>query len=63
MSEQYFLEKCIQSAEDVKGSYSEMAHLDLDPVTKQMYTDMVTSATNNLNNLNKRLKYLKQQDK
>ena len=63
LSEQYFLEKTIQSAEDAKGAYMEMAHLNLDPATKQMYSDMVTSVTSHLSSLNKRLKYLKQQDK
>jgi DNA primase len=61
LSEQYFLEKCIQSAEDVKESYAEMAHMDLDPSTKQMYKDMVTDATRHLHTLEGRLEFLKQQ--
>jgi hypothetical protein len=62
LSEQYFLEKCILSAEDAKGSYAAMAHLDLDPETKQMYMDMVTDASKHLHTLNNRLKFLKQQN-
>lgn len=63
MSEEYFLEKCIQTAEDVKGAYTEMSHMDLDPASRLMYKGMVTDATNHLKTLNNRLDYLKQQTK
>jgi hypothetical protein len=60
LSEQYFLEKCIISAEDAKGSYAMMAYLDVDPMTKQMYKGMVTDTDKHLQQLDNRLKYLKQ---
>lgn len=60
MSEQYFLQKCIISAEDAKGSYSMMSHLDVDQQTKQVYDSMVADIGKHLNFLNDRLKYLKQ---
>jgi hypothetical protein len=63
MLEQYLLEKCIQTAEDAKGSYTEMSHLDLEPTVKQMYTMMVRDMTKHLKDLNARLNYLKQQMK
>ncbi len=59
MSEQYFLQKCIGSAEDAKGSYSAMANMDLDPMTKQMYEGMKTDVTNHIHTLESRLQYLK----
>lgn len=59
MSEKYFLQKCIISAEDAKGSYSMMSNLDVDPQTKQMYDSMVADTQKHLNFLNERLKYLK----
>lgn len=61
MSEQYFLEKCIISAEDAKGSYSNMSHLDVDQQTQQMYKNMVYDTSKHLQFLNSRLEYLKQQ--
>ena len=60
MSEQYFLKKCIISAEDAKGSYSVMANLDVDQQTKEQYDKMVADAGRHLAFLNGRLKYLKQ---
>lgn len=60
MSEQYFLQKCIISAEDAKGSYSMMSHLDVDQQTKQVYDSMVADIGKHLHYLNDRLKYLKQ---
>ena len=60
LSEQYFLQKCIISAEDAKGSYSMMSHLDVDQQTKQVYDSMVADIGKHLNFLNDRLKYLKQ---
>jgi hypothetical protein len=62
LSEQYFLEKCIVSVEDAKGSYTAMENLDLEPNAKQMYTNMVNDVSKHLNELNSRLKYLKQQN-
>lgn len=60
MSEQYFLQKCIQSAEDVKGSYTMMYDLDVDQETKAAYKEMVTEVSKHLTFLNGRLQYLKQ---
>ena len=60
MSEQYFLQKCIISAEDAKGSYSMMSNLDVDQQAKQMYDSMVADIGKHLHYLNDRLKYLKQ---
>jgi len=60
LSEQYFLQKCIISAEDAKGSYSMMSHLDVDHQTKQVYDTMVADIGKHLHYLNDRLKYLKQ---
>lgn len=60
MSEEYFLQKCILSAEDAKGSYSMMSHLDVDQQTKQVYDSMVADIVKHLHYLNDRLKYLKQ---
>ena len=60
MSEQYFLQKCIISAEDVKGSYSMMSNLDVDKQTKETYDNMVADVSRHLQFLNGRLKYLKQ---
>lgn len=60
LSEQYFLQKCIISAEDAKGSYSMMSHLDVDQQTKQVYDTMVADIGKHLHYLNARLKYLKQ---
>lgn len=62
MSELYFLQKCIISAEDAKGSYSMMSHLDVDQQTKQMYESMIADIGRHLQYLNGRLKYLKQQN-
>ena len=63
MSEQYFLKKCIISAEDAKGSYNMMANLDVDQGTKEQYDKMVADAGKHLTFLNSRLKYLKQLEK
>ncbi len=60
MSEQYFLKKCIISAEDAKGSYSMMANLDIDQQVKEQYDIMVADVGQHLTFLNSRLKYLKQ---
>lgn len=60
MSERYFLQKCIISVEDAKGSYSMMSHLDIDKQTKQVYENMVSDVGKHLRFLNDRLKYLKQ---
>ena len=60
MSEQYFLQKCIVSAEDVKGSYTMMSDLDVDPETKQVYTQMRETVSKQLHFLNARLQTLKQ---
>lgn len=59
MSEKYFLQKCIISVEDAKGSYAMMSNLDVDPQTKEMYDNMVADSQKHLNLLNERLKYLK----
>ena len=61
MSEQYFIQKCIISAEDAKGNYSMMAHLDVDKQTKQAYENMVTEINEQLHFLNNRYQYLQQQ--
>lgn len=60
LSENYFLQKCIISAEDAKGSYSQMSNLDLDPNTKEMYENMLTDLTRHLHYLNERLNFLKE---
>lgn len=60
MSEQYFLQKCIVAAEDAKGSYSMMAHLDVDSQTKCAYENMVADAGKHLNFLNARARQLQQ---
>ncbi|NLK21223.1 MAG: hypothetical protein GX308_03895 [Epulopiscium sp.] len=60
MSEQYFLEKCIITVEDTKGSYEAMAILDIDVEVKKMYRNMLTDITNHLYTLDNRLKHLKQ---
>jgi hypothetical protein len=62
MSEQYFIQKCITSAEDAKGSYSMMSNLDVDKETKQAYENMVTEISKHLHFLNNRYKYLQQQN-
>lgn len=59
MSEKYFLQKCIISAEDAKGSYAMMSNLDVDQQTKEMYDRMVADTQKHLTFLNERLKYLK----
>jgi hypothetical protein len=41
MSEQYFLQKCIVTAEDAKASFSNMSNLDLDQQTKEAYKGMM----------------------
>lgn len=58
MSEQYFLEKCLIVIEDAKASYAEMAHLDLEPLAKDMYDTMVADITRHLEDLNSRMQYL-----
>jgi hypothetical protein len=58
----YFLQKCIISAEDAKGSYSQMSNLDIDPTTKEMYINMLTDLTKHLHYLNDRFNYLKKQN-
>ncbi len=63
LSEQYFLQKCIISAEDAKGSYAMMSHLAMDEQAKQVYSGMAHDIGRHLNYLNDRLKYLKQLDK
>ena len=60
MSEQYFLPKCIISAEDAKGSYSMMANLDVEEPAKEAYENMVADIGKHLHFLNERLKHLKQ---
>ncbi len=49
MSEYYFLQKCIVSAEDTKGAYTMMSELDVDKQTKQVYDSMVLDITQHLN--------------
>lgn len=60
MSEQYFLQKCITTIEDAKGSYAMLAHLENnDFESKEMYNNMLKEIGNHLYYLNGRLKYLK----
>lgn len=62
MSEQYFLKKCITTAEDAKGSYSLMSNIVMDQQVKQVYDSMTTDIGRHLQYLNDRLKYLKETD-
>lgn len=59
MSEQYFLQKCITSVEDAKGSCTNMSNLDVEQPVKQEYDNIVKDITKHLCFLNNRLKYLK----
>lgn len=59
-SEQYFLEKCMVTAEDAKASFSSMSNLDLDQQTKQAYKGMMEDMGKHIEFLNNRLNYLKQ---
>ena len=60
MSEQYFLQKCIVSVEDAKGSCTNMSNLDVEQPIKQEYELIVKDITKHLGFLNSRLKYLKE---
>ncbi len=60
MSEKFFLQKCIISAEDAKGSFSNMSNLDIDQQTKDAYKNMVQDISKHINFLYGRLDYLKQ---
>lgn len=62
MSEQYFLQKCIVTAEDAKASFSSMSILDLDQQTKEAYKSMVQDIGNHIEFLYNRLQYLKQNE-
>ncbi len=59
MSEQYFLQKCIVTAEDAKASFSNMSNLDLDQQTKEAYKGMMQDIGKNIEFLYNRLQYLK----
>lgn len=60
MSEQYFLQKCMVTAEDAKASFSNMSNLDLDQQTKQAYKEAMEDMDKHIEFLNNRLNYLKQ---
>lgn len=62
LSEQYFLQKCIISTEDAKGSYAMMGQLDIDEQIKQIYNSMMVDIGNHLAYLNNRLNHLKQME-
>ncbi len=62
MSEQYFLQKCIVTAEEAKASFSSMSNLDLDQQTKQAYKGMMQDIGKNIEFLYNRLQYLKQNE-
>ena len=63
MSEAYFLQKCIVTAEDAKGSYTDMSLMeDVDSAAKTAYEGMVSDIGKHLIFLNARLNYLNQRN-